>query len=159
MITQRNSHSSSRQEQPQVFKRISNGQSVLSPSGHPQKSIKRTNMSSISSAEDDMECVRDKHETMNNYESRSPANLSESVSLWQDNHMDPGTYKRWDREWKIGHSNNFFPFYYRFPWRGTFRGYNNLLLCLYVGLRKRLKFRQSSLPIINITKLGEAGRV
>ncbi|XP_021343540.1 nuclear factor 1 X-type-like isoform X10 [Mizuhopecten yessoensis] len=84
------------QEQPQVVggmphPGMPNGQSALSPSGHPHKRLKRSTMSSISSAEDDVESVGDENETMSNYYGKSPANLSGSGSSgWQGDHMDPG---------------------------------------------------------------------
>ncbi|XP_060081476.1 nuclear factor 1 X-type-like isoform X2 [Ylistrum balloti] len=68
-----------------------NGQSALSPSGHPHKRLKRNTISSISSAEDDVESVGDENETMSNYYAKSSANLSSSGSSgWQGDHMDPG---------------------------------------------------------------------
>lgn len=88
------------QEQPQVIVGMQpppgmpNGQSALSPPNHPHKRLKRSTMSSISSADDEVESVGDENESMSNYYGKSPGNLSgsghSSTGGWQGDHMDPG---------------------------------------------------------------------
>ena len=64
---------------------------ALSPSGNPHKRLKRTTMSSISSADDEVESVGDENESMSSYYGKSPANLSGNCSAgWQGDNMDPG---------------------------------------------------------------------
>ncbi|KAL5021707.1 hypothetical protein ScPMuIL_000862 [Solemya velum] len=67
-----------------------NGQSALSPSGNPHKRLKRSTISSISSAEDDVESVGDETENMHNYYGKSPAPMSNQSSSWQGEHIDTG---------------------------------------------------------------------
>ena len=64
---------------------------ALSPSGNPHKRLKRNTMSSISSADDEVESVGDENESMSSYYGKSPANLSGNSSAgWQGDNMDPG---------------------------------------------------------------------
>ncbi|XP_071146142.1 nuclear factor 1 X-type-like isoform X3 [Mytilus edulis] len=64
---------------------------ALSPSGNPHKRLKRTTMSSISSADDEVESVGDESESMSSYYGKSQANLSGNSSAgWQGDSMDPG---------------------------------------------------------------------
>lgn len=99
-------HYSPQEQQPMpgaMHPGIPNGQPALSPSGNPHKRLKRSTISSISSAEDDVESVGDENESMSSYYGKSPANLSASGNLsssgnlsgssssgWQGDHMDPG---------------------------------------------------------------------
>ncbi|XP_052689680.1 nuclear factor 1 X-type-like isoform X5 [Crassostrea angulata] len=72
---------------------MSNGQSALSPSGHPHKRLKRNTISSISSADEDAESVGDENESMSSYYGKSSSTLNSSGSSgWQEgSHMaDPG---------------------------------------------------------------------
>ncbi|XP_056018501.1 nuclear factor 1 X-type-like isoform X8 [Ostrea edulis] len=72
---------------------MSNGQSALSPSGHPHKRLKRNTISSISSADEDAESVGDESESMSSYYGKSSSTLNSSGSSgWQEGgHMaDPG---------------------------------------------------------------------
>lgn len=67
---------------------IPNGQSQLSPSGNPHKRLKRSTMSSISSADEDQESVGDDAEQMSSY---YKSGGMPGQSGWQDPNMDPGT--------------------------------------------------------------------
>ncbi|XP_053394951.1 nuclear factor 1 X-type-like isoform X10 [Mercenaria mercenaria] len=64
-----------------------NGQSQLSPSGNPHKRLKRSTMSSISSADEDQESVGDDTEQMSTY---YKSGGMAGQSGWQDPNMDPG---------------------------------------------------------------------
>lgn len=64
-----------------------NGQSQLSPSGNPHKRLKRSTMSSISSADEDQESVGDDTEQMSTYYKASGMAGQQG---WQDPNMDPG---------------------------------------------------------------------
>lgn len=67
---------------------------ALSPSGNPHKRLKRTTMSSISSADDEVESVGDESESMSSYYGKSQANLSGNSSAgWQGDSMDPGRFQ------------------------------------------------------------------
>ncbi|XP_041356700.1 nuclear factor 1 X-type-like isoform X2 [Gigantopelta aegis] len=69
---------------------LPNGQSALSPGGHPHKRLKRNQISSISSAEDDVESVGEEAEQLSNYYAKTAASLGQSTS-WQSDQLDPGT--------------------------------------------------------------------
>lgn len=64
-----------------------NGQSQLSPSGNPHKRLKRSTMSSISSADEDQESVGDDAEQMSSY---YKSGGMPGQSSWSDPNMDPG---------------------------------------------------------------------
>ncbi|XP_052774876.1 nuclear factor 1 A-type-like [Mya arenaria] len=66
-----------------------NGQSQVSPSGNPHKRLKRSTMSSISSADDDQESVGDDTEQMSSYYKAS-GGMGVPTSWQQDPQMDPG---------------------------------------------------------------------
>lgn len=72
---------------------IPNGQSQLSPSGNPHKRLKRSTMSSISSADEDQESVGDDTEQMSSY---YKSGGMASQSGWQDPNMDPGNMEKLD---------------------------------------------------------------
>ncbi|KAK3091094.1 hypothetical protein FSP39_017063 [Pinctada imbricata] len=82
------------QEQPVVAMHpgMPNGQSALSPSHNPHKRLKRTAMSSISSADDDNDNEGEENESMSSYYAKSSSTLNSSGSSgWQESHMgDPG---------------------------------------------------------------------
>ena len=63
---------------------------ALSPSGNPHKRLKRTTMSSISSADDEVESVGDENESMSSYYGKSPNLSGNSSAGWQGDGMDPG---------------------------------------------------------------------
>lgn len=66
-----------------------NGQPpALSPASNPHKRLKRTTMSSISSAEDDVESVGESEENLSGYYSKSASGLASHQ--WQGDHMDHG---------------------------------------------------------------------
>ncbi|XP_052255873.1 nuclear factor 1 A-type-like isoform X2 [Dreissena polymorpha] len=67
-----------------------NGQAQLSPSGNPHKRLKRSTMSSISSADEDQESIGDDTEQMSSYYKAS-GGMGGHTSAWQqDPNMDPG---------------------------------------------------------------------
>ncbi|XP_048255760.1 nuclear factor 1 X-type-like isoform X2 [Haliotis rufescens] len=67
-----------------------NGQPTLSPAaGNPHKRLKRTTMSSISSAEDDVESVGEEAETINQYYAKPASSIGQQAS-WQSDHVDSG---------------------------------------------------------------------
>ncbi|KAL3868266.1 hypothetical protein ACJMK2_041095 [Sinanodonta woodiana] len=68
---------------------LSNGQGALSPSGNPHKRLKRSTISSISSADEDGESVGDDTETMTSYYGKSSGMGNQSTG-WQDSMSDPG---------------------------------------------------------------------
>ena len=65
---------------------------ALSPSGNPHKRLKRTTMSSISSADDEVESVGDENESMSSYYGKSPNLSGNSSAGWQGDGMDPGMF-------------------------------------------------------------------
>lgn len=70
---------------------LSNGQpSTLSPVNNPHKRLKRTTMSSISSADEDVESVGEEGENLSGYFSKSAAGLA--PQQWQGDHVD---HSRW----------------------------------------------------------------
>lgn len=82
------------QEQPVVTMHpgMPNGQSALSPSTNPHKRLRRSAMSSISSADDDNDNEGEENESMSSYYAKSSSTLNSSGSSgWQESHMtDPG---------------------------------------------------------------------
>lgn len=66
---------------------LPNGQpGALSPAGNPHKRLKRTTMSSISSAEEDVESVGEEGENLSGYFAKSAAGLT--AHQWQGDHVD-----------------------------------------------------------------------
>ncbi|XP_050402626.1 nuclear factor 1 X-type isoform X2 [Patella vulgata] len=72
---------------PMQHHNLPNGQSALSPAGNPHKRLKRNTISSISSAEDDVESVGEENEMV--YYKPAVSMTGQSTS-WQSDQMDPG---------------------------------------------------------------------